>query len=389
MATALKPQSAKLSSVPARRSTPLPDPVTTSQLVRRYLGDIFWAVRITAGAVILISARTWPAFRHELLFLVILAILTLPVRSVRWGTIYNFFLVGFLFAFVIVGAQYIIEKVMLGGHYPHLGSVLIAPVTEEPGKIFPLVIILLLGWWGLRNSYGACDLMLCGAALGGGFGFLEQGARMNQSFPYPTSPVLFGVAIFPDSYGGFIGHGASTAFIALMLGYLLYAIRWRRWILPGLIGVLAVLFWMMVDHGLSNYSVGTNSRGWFFPIRWIWAADKSGGLSPYLFFALILGTIVAERVLLWRILRGSPHLSWRICVAHVRRPLQQGWGYPQLRAIVKRAQGLMLYVFSCRRLAFLKAHYMGDVPANRAAFAPLITKYAGRVAIAQIAVRDL
>jgi RsiW-degrading membrane proteinase PrsW (M82 family) len=358
-------------------------------LVRRYLGDIFWAGRIAAGFVILVSARTWPAFRHELLFLVILAILTLPVRSVRWGTIYNFFLLGFLFAFVIVSAQYLIEKVMLGGHYPKLGAVLIAPVTEEPGKIFPLVILLLLGWWGLRNSYGACDLMLCGAALGGGFGFLEQGARMNQSFPHPTSPVLFGVAIFPDSYGGFIGHGASTAFIALMLGYLLYAIHWRRWMLPGLVGVLAVLFWMMVDHGLSNYSLGTNYREWVFPIRWIWLADRNGGLSPYFFLVLIIATIVAERLLLWRILRGSPRLSPGICFAHVSRPLQQGWGYPQLRSIVMRTQALLLYVFSYRRLAFLKAHLKGDVPPNKAAFAPLIIRYEGRVAVAQIAVRQL
>jgi RsiW-degrading membrane proteinase PrsW (M82 family) len=384
MAKTIKPQSARV-----RPGTAPSGIVTTSMLVRRYLGDISWAARIAAGAVVLISARTWPAFRHELSFLVILAILTLPVRSVRWGTVYNFFLLGFLFAFVIVGAQYLIEKVMLGGHYPNLGGLLIAPVTEEPGKISPLVILLLLGWWGLRNSRGACDLMLCGAALGGGFGFLEHGARMNQSFPHPTSPVLFGVAIFPDSYGGFIGHGASTAFIALMLGYLLYAIRWRRWMLPGLVGALAVLFWMMVDHGLSNYSVGTNYLGWVFPIRWIWAADGNGGLSPYFFFALILVTIAAERLVLWRILRGSPRLSPGICFAHLKRPLQQGWGYPQLRAIVKRAQALVLYMFSCRRLAFLKAHYMGDVPANKAAFASLITKYMGQVAIAQIAVRDL
>lgn len=384
MAATVKPQ-----PTPMRPGAPLAGASTTSQSRRRYLGDIFWAARITVGFVILVSARTWPAFQHELSFLVLLAILTLPVRSVRWGTVYNFFLLGTLFALVIVGAQYLIEIGLLGGHYPKLGAVLIAPVTEEPGKIFPLAMLVLLGRWGFRNSYGACDLMLCGAALGSGFGFLENTGRLTQSYPHANSPTLLGLAIFPDSYGGFIGHGASTAFIALMLGYLLYAIRWRRWVLPGFIGVLAVLFWMMVDHGLSNYSVGTNYRGWVLPIRWIWAADRNGGLSPYVFLVLILATIAAERLLLWRILRGSPRLSPGICFAHMKRPLQQGWGYPQLRAIVKRAQALVLYMFYCRRLAFLKAHYMGDVPANKAAFASLIAKYKGKVAIAQIAVRDL
>src|SRR5258708_1707593 len=98
MATAIKTQPELVRPAPAAPAW------------RRYLRDILWAARITAGIAILLASSTWPAWWHQISGLIILAILTYPVRSVRWGTIYNFFLLGMLFAYLIVGCQYLIEQ---------------------------------------------------------------------------------------------------------------------------------------------------------------------------------------------------------------------------------------------------------------------------------------
>lgn len=363
-------------------------PVAPAPSWRSYLGDILWAARVVAGVVILVAGRSWPMYWHQLSFLVILALLTYPVRSVRWGTIYNFFLVGFGFAWVIVGAQYLIEQVIFGGHLPVLGSVFVAPLTEEIGKILPLLLMVLAGWRGFRSSYGACDLMLCGAALGSGFGLLEDSFRRVHSYPTPASPALFGIALFPDSYGGFLGHGASTAFVALALGFLVYAFRWRRWLLPGLVAALVTLFWMMVDHGLANLSTFNFSQQWLAPVRWMWRLDGNGRLSPWVLLVLILLTVAAERLLLSRTLRGFRRLPASAWFAYWKRPLQRGWGYPQLRAIVRRLWAFLLYVTSYRRLAYLMLHWKGDTPPDRKSFAPLIARYTGKVVVAQMAARQ-
>ena len=355
---------------------------------RRYLKDILWAARLTVSVVVLLIGRTWPSFRHQLAGVIVLAVLTWPARSVRWGTVYNFFVVGFFFAFPIVGLQYFIEKILWAGQSPVLGSVLVAPLTEEVGKILPLVLLLAIGRLDFRNSYGACDTMLCGASLGAGFGLFEDSLWLTSSFGTPASPGLLGIAIFPDSSGGFIGHSGSTALIGLSLGYLLYAVRWRRGLLFGILGLLLASVWMMIDHGLSNYATYGRLGRWFFLVRWTWAMDRRGELSPYVFLILIVLTVVVERVLLWRILRRYPHLSAASCLDFVNRPLRQGWGYPQLRAIVLRLRSLSLYVLAYRRLGFLLIHWKGDLPRNKAILGPLIARQTGKIAISQIAVRQ-
>ncbi|HUK87213.1 MAG TPA: PrsW family glutamic-type intramembrane protease [Terriglobales bacterium] len=382
MAAPMSPRSARPGPAAAR------PPAAPAPAWRSYLGDILWAARVIAGAVILVAGRSWPTYWHQLSFLIILALLTYPVRSVRWGTIYNFFLAGSLFAWVIVGVQYVIERVIFGGHLPLVGSVLVAPVSEEIGKVLPLLLLVLAGWRGFRISYGACDLMLCGAALGSGFGLLEDAFRGAHSYPTPSGPALFGLALFPDSYGGFLGHGAATAFVALALGFLMYAWRWRRWLVPALAAALLALFWMMVDHAFANFATFGFNQPWLAPVRWMWQLDGNGRLSPYVLLALILLTLAAERLLLWRTLRGFRRLPASAWFAYWKRPWQRGWGYPQLRATVRRVWAFLQYVLCYRRLAFLMLHWKGDAPPDRTAFAPLIARYTGKVVVAQMAARQ-
>jgi hypothetical protein len=314
-------------------------------------------------------------------------VLTYPVRSIRWGSIYNFFILGMLFAYAIVALQYLIERVLLGGKFPVLGSVLVAPTTEELGKVLPLLVIVAIGWRGFRTSYGACDLMLCGAALGGGFGLVEDAARGAHSWPASIGPVVLGVPIFPDSYKGFMGHSASAAMIALTVGFVLYALRRKAWMLPAIIAVLIAFLWMMVDHGLANYATYGGMNNWFAPIRWIWAMDGNGRFSPYLLFALILVTMVGERILLFRMLRGLPRIKPRLALDYVTRPLRSGWGYPQFRSVVMRVQTLFLYLLSCRRLGYLRAHWGGANATDHAKAGALIKQYAAKVMVTQLAVR--
>src|SRR5260370_31232126 len=113
--------------------------------------------------------------------------------------------------------------------------------------------------------------------------------------------------------------------MALVVGYRATAYRRKRWVLPALIAVLAALFWMMVDHGLSNYSVGSSPGYWFPPLPWIWTLDAHGELSPYVLLLLIVGTVTAESLLLSRVLRGFPRLTPAACLAFLSRPLPPGW----------------------------------------------------------------
>lgn len=373
--------------VAAPRGAIASDAKTMPSLWRQYRRDLIWAARITLGLVLLLARGTWIPFWHGLSFLIILAVLTYPVRSVRWGRVYNFFLLGFFFAIFITGAQYLIEKVLLGGRFPLLGDLLVAPVTEEPLKLLPLLVALWIPRWGFRHAYGACDLMLCAAALGSGFGFFEDVARVARSYKVPNSPELFGVAIFPDSYSGFIGHGGATAFIGLAVGYLLYAARWRLWAWLGWIGVGVVASWMMIDHAFTNYNANVFFGEWFFLLRWIWELDGRGRLAPYILFALILGTIAAERYLLWRTLRGFPRLRLNACLAYLKRPLARGWGYPQVRAVVMRLRALGFYILSRRQLGYLGVRLKGDAPLDRTIVSSLIAKRAGEILVARLAVR--
>src|SRR3954454_3212974 len=110
---------------------------TPAPSARRFVWDAVWAARVTIGVVLLLASRTWPSYWHQISGVIILAVLTYAVRSVRWGTLYNFFIAGMLFSYAIIALQYGIEMVLLGGRFPVLGSGLVAHTTEELGKVLP------------------------------------------------------------------------------------------------------------------------------------------------------------------------------------------------------------------------------------------------------------
>jgi RsiW-degrading membrane proteinase PrsW (M82 family) len=352
---------------------------------RRYVGDALWAAAIALAVAILLATDTWPILWQQLSFLIGLAVLTYPVRSVRWGTVYNFFLFGLVWGFVIVGVQYLLEMVLLGGRVETFRSAVLAPLTEEPLKVAPLLLAFLVARWRFRHSYGASDLMLLAGALGAGFGFFENSLHGHPFPGTPVSPKVLGFTVFPDSIDGFIGHGAASAMIGLTLGYLIYALRWKRLAPWGVAAVLLSTLWVMADHGLANYRA--SSAEMFFLFRWVWALDGQGTWTPYLFFALILLTIAAERVVLSRVLRPFPRLGLRQSLAAVRAPLRRGYGYGEVRAATMRAKTILLYVLAYRQLGYLGAHLKGDTPVDREAIAESVMRRTAEIVAAQRAVR--
>ncbi len=359
--------------------------VRQPSLTRWYIKDAIYATRVAVSVVILLTAAVWPIYWQQFSFLIGLAVLTYPVRAVRWGTIYNFVLIGGLWSFVIAGVQYVLEVVILRNGAGTFRSVVVAAVTEEILKVVPLLLMCVVGRWRFRHSYGASDFMLLAGALGSGLGLFEN-LLHGHAFPgTPTSPRVLGWVVFPDSIAGFVGHGASSALVGLFIGYLIYAIRWKKLVIIAFGLVAFALVWMIVDHGMANYQVVGGDMFRF--AAWIWAVDGRGTWTPYIFFALILATIACERVVLFVILRPFPRLGFSRSVAAILRPLRAGFGYRQLRSVVMRLKTMSLYVLAYRQLGYLGAHLRGDTAVDRRAMARSVLQRSVEVMSVQRAVK--
>jgi hypothetical protein len=354
---------------------------------RPYIRDIITTARIIAAVAIIAAGGAWLETWHHILAMITLAVLTWPVRAVRWGTLFNLLLLGMLNALVIVGVQWVVEGMILGNRFAMFRSVWIAPVTEEPLKVLPLLLLLAVKRWPFRHGFGAVDLMMCGFALGAGFGVVEDALRAPAGFAYADSPRLFDIPVFLDSYNHFIGHGGAAAFIALSVGWAIWCFRWKKLAIVAPVVVMGTLYWMMADHGLANYTNYTSFSSWPAVFRWTYQLDGRGALAPYVLFALLLVTMTAERVALWRVLRPIPRLGVRPAIAMIFRPLRKGISYDSLRAVVMRTRRLGLYVFAVRQIGFLALHRKGDRPMNRVWIDRLLLMRAKEVTTVQMAVR--
>lgn len=352
-----------------------------------YLRDLVTAVRIVAAVAIVVAGGAWPASWHHLLAIGILAVLTWPVRSVRWGTIFNLFVAGALFGFAIIAVQWLVEGVILGERFPLFRSVVIAPITEEPLKALPLVLLLMVARWPFRWGHGAVDLMLCGFALGSGFGLFEDALRGASDYPLAVSPRILGIPVFLDSYREFIGHGGTTAFVGLALGWAIWCSRRKALLALGPLLVAAVLWWMMVDHALVNFAHNASFE-WPLVVRWTWTLTGGGAFAPYVLFGALLATMAAEKVAVWRATRRLPRLSARGAASLAIEPLRRGIGYGSLRAAVRRIRRLALYVLARRQIGFLMLHARGDRPSDAQPIRRLLRMRIAEVCAVQTAARQ-
>lgn len=351
---------------------------------KRYAGDIILVARIIAGLAILFAARHGGTYVHHIAFIAGIALVTWFVRGMGWARIYDFFVIGVLGAYAILGLQWVIEIGIMRGAAATFRGTIIASLTEEPLKVAPLIILILLlrsraRWWS-----GACDLMACGAALGSGFAFVEDSLRHATQFPETIGPRLFGIPLMPDAYRGFIGHGGATAFIALAFGWWTWASRRKKWRELALIPVAFVAYWMMLDHSLVNYDSYSMDRFSAF----IWRLDGRGTRAPYIFVFAVVITLIAEVVIL---LRTQPRLR-RVPLSRVFRyvsaPLDRGFGYPELRRLAVRVRGVFVYWLTHRQMRHLIAHRRGDAPLDERRYAEAVKETAARLLVAQGAITN-
>ncbi len=232
-----------------------------------------------------------------LLVLLLYFAIATPVRAVPgWLLLILFAVVNVVLTWATVFIQMILSS-MTGGNDDVLGGI-IAPVTEEVMKFLPVAILYAWPRPRVRDAFGATDWMLCGAACGAGAQLWEDVLiRWQNSFP-PRAPSILGfplIAGYTDNGRAiFIGHVATTAFIALALG-------WSRYIKPlawKYVPAALVMIWMIVDHAGNNLR---NARQWYWMFaNGVYFLGARGRIAVYAFLVAVVGTIGFEAVVLSR-----------------------------------------------------------------------------------------
>lgn len=364
-----------------------------------------------------------------------LLLLSLPWRTISARTALRFFLIGFgpVFLLTVWTQQLLIISPlhdwvmhlsldMFSANIGSLGNVhstVWAPITEEVGKVAPLLLLL---WWGrshLRTQGGPLDFAILAGATGAGLGFAED-LFVSGGFGWttPESPLLgLGVGtlylalvvnplnVFPLpvvdgnlSYAGIVGifnpsveqlqlgsvwagHGVLPALVGLAIGFAVLARRrgWTRlvWIVP----VLALL-WATWDHFVGNwYSSTTCSRPDAPTLCGLAQIDLVGGLLP---LVAIVGFGLAMYVSL-RIVRRHESVDPALRLARGQlslgayRGTGPAWPIHYLR-------DLLAYLVLRNRSAFGWVHLKSARPDARAALAdPLVaTRLRGAILAARL-----
>ena len=341
---------------------------------RRYFGDALLLARFVVAFAILFGSRHGTHYLHHVAFIAGLAIVTWSVRGIGWGSIYDFFVAGILGAYVIVGVQWVIEVAILHRSMEVFRAAIVAPLTEEPLKVAPLVLLMLVFGWRARWWSGACDMAACGVALGSGFGFVEDSMR-RASYPLAHGgPHLFRIPLMPDAYNGFIGHGGSAGLIALTFGWWLWASRSKKWRTLALIPLAMAAYWMVIDHGFVNFGLHGMDRF----SRFIWSLDGSGNLARYVFVAAMVVTLAAEWIAIHFFVPKLRRMPISRCLEYVLRPIRSAFGYRELRRVITRTRGVLLYWRSRRQHRYVMLHGRGDAPLNTRDYAKAATEAGGR-----------
>ncbi len=331
---------------------------TDTSRFMRYLLDLSWFIRALGSLILVLWFDAWPLLWQQLSLLIALLLLSYPARSVRAGMVYLFFLVGMAWALAILGVQHLVEVQLMDNANPDVRSTIWAAGIEETLKVVPLVVALLVPPFRMIHRRGATDLALLGAALGAGFGTLER-AFYGSPFPgTPASPKFLGFIVMPDAIGGFVGHAASTGFIGLAIGGLLYALRWRRWMPVGATAVVLTMIWMVANHSFANQSAA--GRPIATGLGWVADFDGSVSLTPFLIFWFILAAIIAESLLVHWVLRPFHRLGWKTSTTWMVTPVRERIAYVTIRQTIMRAKLLLLYVLAYRQLAYTRLHALGD-----------------------------
>jgi RsiW-degrading membrane proteinase PrsW (M82 family) len=190
---------------------------------------------------------------------------------------------------------------------------LIVPVLEETMKILPVVAVAALVARRAPRTLNPSDWLLVGGMSGAGFDIVEKLFYTNN-FQFTYGPHIGRFYLFTDALGislgrgdswtGFIGHGAATAFVAMGIGLGLHLKRSKSpiaqwwWAVP-----LVAFAWVTYEHALWNLRLASSLA----------VALTPAPLTPWLFVLLAFAVIVFDAFRLRRVLAASPVLRrwWR------------------------------------------------------------------------------
>ncbi len=334
------------------------------QLAIWALALVSWAYLLIATGGHLLAISVW-----SLPFLLMIALVSTPWRSITWKTVGAFFMLGFgpVFALsALVGSLLAIdtvERVLRDflGLFGDLGIItisrdLVAPVTEELLKVLPLVLVVMLPRFAWRHTTGPIDYAVLAGATGAGLAFAEDiFVFLYQGLPGPTSDIYaLGLGpIYGNLVGagqGFTGLGRST-FADLGAFFFpemqeLFGVVWmgHGGLALGIGLALGLAIWLREE---------TGSRWWYvLPIlTYVWAVWEHVMGNWYREFACsddgpALCTVahidLRGRVLPLLVLAGfgyAVYVSGRVLRSHryLDRSLQQDW--KQVNRSSYRARG--------------------------------------------------
>lgn len=246
-------------------------------------------------------------FWVELWFLLEIIVLTSFTRTLSLKVGISAFLLGITFGF---GVVYVI-----GSGFDAIGMsktirAFIMPLIEEAAKLLPLLILFrLFGGWK-KPRLNLSDFIFLGACAGSGFSMLEKYFWNNVYFPFTYGPHLGNIYVFSDALGvsvsgdpfGYVGHAASTVFIALGLGlsYKFFQRKKPFWPLP----VLLAFAWIGIEHVILNY--------YYTPRGEAFMAFGGGQWTPWIIFIALLATIIFEVSRTATLLKQNAKLSQKL-----------------------------------------------------------------------------
>jgi hypothetical protein len=246
-------------------------------------------------------------FWVELWFLLEIIVLTSLTRTLSLKTGISVFLLGITVGFGVV--------YLIGNGFDLIGMSkttrsFIMPVIEELAKLLPLLIVFRL-YGGFKNPrLNLSDFIFLGVCAGSGFSMLEKYFWDNVYFPFTYGPHFGSAYLFSDALGvyasgepfGYVGHAASTVFVALGLGLTYKFLQSKKpfWPLP----ILLTFIWIGIEHIILNY--------YYTPRGEAFMAFSGGQWTPWIILVALLTAVIFELIKTTTLLKQNSKVSKKL-----------------------------------------------------------------------------
>ena len=212
------------------------------------------------------------------------------------------------------------------------------PFMEESLKLSPVVYTVWRGRRGRSWSMGASDIMLMGAASGGGFGLVEEAYFHLNYGPTRALDSLQLTRINGPTLT--FGHSTWSALAGATLGL---ALLWRprkplNYLLAG-----SGLLWSIIDHSHHNYGIDRTG----FSVDLFNFLTGHGWLSLYFFVLAAIAAVGSDFYAVRKMLASRPHL--RLQGGKPPETYGQGNGFKGLWAFLVQRRALAYVLFRCGR----------------------------------------